>query len=69
MMTETIQEGGTFRLSSSKKFYTNTFNTGELHITRLDLQNSIISGTFWFDAKNGAGELVEIREGRFDWNY
>jgi hypothetical protein len=35
----------------------------------LDLANSIISGTFWFDAINTAGETVEIRQGRFDWNY
>tara|TARA_R110002049_G_scaffold64920_3_gene170773 strand:+ start:16293 stop:16472 length:180 start_codon:yes stop_codon:yes gene_type:complete len=49
--------------------YTNTLKNGELKITRVDLQNSIISGTFWFDAINTDNEVVEIREGRFDWNY
>ena len=60
---------GAFRLSTFNKYYTNTLKTGKLKITRLDLQNSIISGTFWFDAINAAGENIEIREGRFDWNY
>ncbi|NHM01568.1 DUF6252 family protein [Flavobacterium difficile] len=63
--------GGQYYISSilSNNFYTNTIKTGELKITRLDISNSIISGTFWFDAVNTAGETVEIRSGRFDWNY
>jgi|TARA_B110001469_G_scaffold126963_1_gene146095 hypothetical protein len=64
-----IGAGGVYSLSVSNRYYTNTIQTGELTITRNDLSNSIISGTFWFDAKNEAGETVEIREGRFDWNY
>ena len=48
-----------------------TFNTtdivnGEIKITHHDIENYIISGTFWFDAKNENGEIVQIREGRFD---
>ena len=47
--------------------YTNTDYTGELTITKLDFENNIISGTFWFDVKHPiTGETVEIREGRFD---
>ncbi len=61
--------GGSYRLSSLNKYYTNTLKTGELKITRLDLSHSIISGTFWFDAVNDAGEKVAIRQGRFDWNF
>ncbi|WP_445721700.1 DUF6252 family protein [Flavobacterium sp.] len=61
--------GGVYSLSSTNRYYTNTIKTGELKITRLDLSNSIISGTFWFDAVNAAGETVEIRSGRFDWDY
>jgi hypothetical protein len=61
--------GGAYRQSSLNKYYTNTIKTGELKITRLDLSNSIISGTFWFDAVNSAGETIQIRSGRFDWNY
>ena len=40
--------------------------TGELHITKLDKTNNIISGTFWFNAVNEQGKKVEVREGRFD---
>lgn len=39
---------------------------GELHITKLDKEKNIISGTFWFDAVNEHVKKVEIREGRFD---
>lgn len=61
--------GGNYDIGSSNRHFTNSLKTGELKITRLDLQNSIISGTFWFDAVNAAGETVQIRSGRFDWNY
>jgi len=50
-------------------FSTNNETNGELTITNLNLQERIISGTFWFDARNGSGEKVEIREGRFDVRY
>lgn len=43
--------------------------TGELVITHHDYDNAIISGTFWFDAINNAGEKIEVREGRFDMEY
>src|SRR5690606_1737207 len=61
--------GGGYSTSIINNYFTNTSNIGELTITYLDLSNSIISGTFWFDAINEAGEIVEIREGRFDWDY
>lgn len=61
--------GGSYFKIITNKYYTNTIKTGELKITRLDLQNSIISGTFWFDAVNSSGEVVEIRQGRFDMRY
>jgi len=61
--------GGAYWLSPNDISYTNTIKTGELKVTRLDLANSIISGTFWFDAVNTAGETVQIRSGRFDMNY
>ncbi len=61
--------GGTYSLSASNRYFTTMHESGELIITRLDLSNSIISGTFWFNAVNGNGEVVKIREGRFDWDY
>lgn len=64
-----IGGGGNYDIGASNRYFTNNIVSGEFKITYLDLQNSIISGTFWFDAINSSGEVVEIREGRFDWNY
>ena len=50
-------------------YTTSDSSQGQLTITRLNLAENIISGTFWFDATNEAGELVEIREGRFDVHF
>ena len=61
--------GGAYSLSSSDIYVKTSIITGELTITRVDTSNSIISGTFWFDAINENGEIVEIREGRFDYVY
>ena len=47
----------------------NQFNKGEVNITKLDLVNKIISGTFWFDVKDNLGVVHQIREGRFDMEY
>jgi len=40
-----------------------------LIITHHDFDNAVLSGTFWFDAINSEGEIVEVREGRFDVKY
>lgn len=61
--------GGSYFPTLSNIYSTTIIKTGELTITRVDLSNSIISGTFWYDAINSEGVVVEIREGRFDWNY
>ena len=60
---------GTYGAGGSSAYFTNDLNSGELKITRLDKINNIISGTFWFDAINTAGQKVQIREGRFDMHY
>ena len=52
-----------------KDYKTNNQIKGELKITRFDEVNQIVSGIFWFDAVNAAGEKVEIREGRFDMRF
>lgn len=59
--------GGEFRTSSQNQYNTNNTYSDELTITRVDTYNSIISGTFWFDAINEQGQIVEIRDGRFDY--
>lgn len=56
-----------FQFPSSQFFKTE--NNGELKITNLDQENRIISGTFWFDAFDEAGNKTEIRDGRFDIEY
>lgn len=49
---------------------TNTTYTGELTITKFDLQNEIVSGTFWFDIENPwTGKKIEVRNGRFDTHF
>ena len=50
-------------------FVTTEAVTGEFKVTHLDESKNILSGAFWFDAVNGSGEVVEIREGRFDVRY
>ena len=44
--------------------------TGEMTITRFDMEEEIVSGIFWFDLENPwTGETIEIREGRFDTRF
>lgn len=46
---------------------TDHVNSGELTITKLDFENNIVSGTFWFNVLHPVtGRIVEVREGRFD---
>ncbi len=43
--------------------------TGELFISKLNKTKRIVAGTFWFDAANNEGEIIEVRQGRFDVKY
>lgn len=43
--------------------------TGEMTITKLDFEKHIVYGTFWFDILLPNGEIVEVREGRFDMQF
>ncbi len=64
--------GGGFVLDINNYQIVNTsqIHTGELKITKLDYTNFIVSGTFWFDIINPyTGQLVEIRDGRFDTHF
>ena len=58
-----------YTASNFEEYSTTSEITGEMTITKLDFENHIVSGTFWFDAVNEDGEVVEIREGRFDMNF
>jgi hypothetical protein len=54
----------------SPNHYTTTSTViGEFKITYHNFNNAILSGTFWFDSINSNGEIVKIREGRFDMHY
>jgi len=44
-------------------------DTGQLTITKHDLNSRILAGKFWFTATSASGEKVDIREGRFDIVY
>lgn len=48
---------------------TSQINSGTLVITKLDLDNQIVSGTFSFDIIDFQGNLRQIREGRFDMQF
>ncbi|OIQ18609.1 MAG: hypothetical protein BM557_06700 [Flavobacterium sp. MedPE-SWcel] len=58
-----------FYSSSINNYYTSQTHTGELTITKLDIENQIVSGTFWFDVQDNDGVVHQIREGRFDMQY
>jgi hypothetical protein len=65
---------GLYSFSKTQPFLREDYETseiykGEIKIKKLDPVNQIVSGTFWFDAVNAAGQKVEIREGRFDVRY
>lgn len=52
------------------QYETNTNYTGQIHFTRFDTQNFIMSGTFEFEAKDIlTEETISITNGRFDLNF
>lgn len=54
-------------VNNNEIFYnTNSIQNGELKILFHDRQKNIISGTFWFDAIDNNGNLVNVTDGRFD---
>lgn len=65
------EEGNTFARFSfnANATFTSQNNSGTLTITKLDLSNQIISGTFSFNIIDFEGNLREIREGRFDMQF
>ncbi len=67
MLKENIDQSayGTYFFNTDFN-YTNQIETGELKITKLDFDNHIVAGTFWFDVKDSNGIVHKIRDGRFD---
>lgn len=70
LLKENIDQNayGTYFFNTDR-YYTNKIETGELKITKLDYDNHIVSGTFWFDVKDSNGVVHEIRDGRFDVSF
>ena len=67
---ETVDNGDGTGFTPIYEYTTNDVYTGELEIVKLDTVNKIISGRFWFDCVEiHSGELVRIRDGRFDVQY
>lgn len=61
--SERVLDGLTYYLTEGSQI-------GELKITRFDSINQIISGTFWFDAKEiNTGEIIHVTNGRFDMQF
>lgn len=58
-----------FQSGNINEFTTTIINRGQLVIKKFDTINQIVSGTFWFDANNINGQVVQVREGRFDMPY
>ncbi|WP_372473192.1 hypothetical protein AB4865_10230 [Capnocytophaga sp. ARDL2] len=62
--------GVTRNLNELEGSKTDSIYIGEMTITKFDLENEIVSGTFWFDIENPwTGETIEIRNGRFDTHF
>ncbi|GEC78424.1 hypothetical protein [Flavobacterium aquatile] len=59
--------GFTLSITENYQSYTNTIYSGQLIITKLDFADNIVSGTFSFDILHPVtGEIIQIRDGRFD---
>lgn len=65
------EEGNVFARYSfnANATFTSQNSSGTLTITKLDLTNQIISGTFSFDIIDFEGNLRQIRDGRFDMQF
>lgn len=49
--------------------YSVVATSGALEITLLDGENGVFAGEFSFDVTSPAGDIIEIREGRFDFRF
>lgn len=59
--------GASYGDSNNNIFFAQQPNfTGKIKITRLDIPNNIVSGTFEFKAVDNNGHIINITDGRFD---
>ena len=59
----------TSNIANAILYSTNEILVGEIKINKLNTAQRIIAGTFWYDAINPQGEVVKVRDGRFDMRY
>lgn len=57
-------------INEQSQYETNVNYIGQIHFTRFDTQNFIMSGTFEFEAQEIlSGKIINITDGRFDLNF
>jgi len=70
LQNETNQDSfGTYEIYNNgleNKFTTNDIKIGELKILAYNKHLHTMGGVFWFDAVNSSGEMVKVRNGKFD---
>lgn len=68
---ENKQDGNAYGKYFFETFFNYTTHThiGQLTITKLDFDNNIVSGTFFYDIEDQNGIVHEIRDGRFDMQF
>lgn len=66
LMDDNNKIGASFN-NNNRTFFSSSPNyTGKIKITRLDIPNNIVSGTFEFKAVDNEGNVVTVTDGRFD---
>ncbi|MEI7502469.1 MAG: DUF6252 family protein [Paludibacter sp.] len=72
---ENVRDTGMFNLNDGVveyegiNYYTDSINYGKINITNVDSVKKIISGTFYFKAKDQySDKIITITNGRFDFN-
>lgn len=69
IITETPDSDYSFAIftdNASGSFSTNPGHVGSITISKIDIKNQIVSGTFNFNAEDRKGNAVKITDGRFD---
>ncbi|MDP9048260.1 MAG: DUF6252 family protein [Bacteroidota bacterium] len=54
---------------NQNRYITTNTVSGQVTITKFDQTNQIVSGMFYFNAVNNAGDIVKVTDGRFDMRY
>lgn len=71
LMAQSNNYAQIYNSKDNSTYYTSNTNKGQVTITKLDLTNQIISGTFDFTAEdeNNPANTIKVTDGRFDVKY